>query len=154
MLALTMLIAGCAAPFYQAQSILLSADSDLISTTQGELSDHCIINQSIPKEYQLRRSTYTLFLEVDAQQLFILPELNKELNEAPNKELTEKTNEKPNNLPAKIHVEVNNQKATEIPLSIEGNTTVIEVLVYNEAKVIGREKIKLEKVSCLALQKR
>ena len=101
-----------------------------------------MFKKSMPTQYQLRRSDYTLFFEVDAQQLFILPELN-------NQEL----NDKESNDKAKLRVEIENKKGTEMPLTIEGEASEIDVLVYNDTRLIGREKIKLEKVNCIAVQK-
>ena len=144
---ITAFVTSCAAPFYQERSILLSADTELISTTQGELSDRCMFKKSMPTQYQLRRSDYTLFFEVDAQQLFILPEFNNQ----------ESNNQEPNNQEsndqAKLRVEIESKKGTEMPLTIEGEASEIDVLVYNDTRLIGREKIKLEKVNCIAVQK-
>ena len=139
---ITAFITSCAAPFYQEQSIILSADAELISTTQGELSDRCIVKKSLPTQYQLRRADYTLFFDVEAQQLFILPELNNQ----------ESNSQTPNDK-AKLRVEIENKKGTEMPLTIDGESSEIDVLVYKEDSLIGREKIKLEKVNCIAVRK-
>lgn len=137
-LVLLFLLSGCAPHFYQAESVVLSAQGLNVIESKN-LSEDCVSETAIPKTYVIDRADYRLSLEVKARQVgFRIISNNPRISVSvdsmkPNEpNVTKLSNEYPNYL----------------PIFKEG---IFSFVISDGEKVIANESINASFVTCKAV---